>query len=162
MPNLVYQNDETPILWNDTTGATTITLNNLASGAGRQGDIHDFGVAARSNIFAWRFFCQFATTPVVGERVGIFWKSSDGAKPDNDDGTTDAAVSAEDKLRNLLLLGNLYVDEAATGVVMATGGLVWLPHEQGMPVIWNYTADNLVATNDLNGFQLTPTPLEIQ
>jgi len=160
--NFILQNDDTPITWQDASGTLVITLNNLAAGTGRQGAIHDFGVAARSRYFAWRFFCQFETAPVVNETVDIYWKSSDGSKPDNDDGTGDAALSATDKLNNLQLLGVLRVDEAATGVVMAVSGLMIAEQEQGMPVIFNNTADNLVATNNLNGFLITPIPDEIQ
>jgi len=163
MPNLVHQNDGTVIgPWDDTDVTYTLALNNLASGAGRQGDQYDFGTSARADKFAWRAWVRFATTPVVGEIVRIYAKTSDGTSPDNDDGTTDAAVSAEDKLRNLTWLGNIVVDEAATGVTMAASGIVYLPQRYFQTVIWNDTADNLVATDDLSGFSLTPVPLEIQ
>lgn len=162
----IYQRNETPITWTDTTGTHAITLNNLATVAGRQGAVHDFGdasVTPRAREFAWRFYCQFATLPVVGEIVEIYWKSGDGTNYDNDDGTGDIALSATDKTRNLLLLGVLVVDEAATGVTMSvSGGPIELPHRYGMPVIYNATADNLVASNNLNGFDLIPIPMESQ
>ena len=162
MANLIYQNDEAAISWQETSGTAVITLNNLAAGAGRQGALHDLSAAARSPRFAWRYFCQFATAPVVGEAVRIYLKTSDGTHPDNDDGTGDAAVSAEDKLRNLDQIGTLTVDQAAIGIIMVKSGFVLLPHQWVAPVIWNATADNLVATNNLNGFSLTPAPLEVQ
>jgi hypothetical protein len=162
MANLVYQNDEAAITWTDTTGTLAMTLNNLAAGAGRQGAVHDFGVAARVPRFAWRLGVQFETTPVVGEYLGIYAKTSDGAYPDNDDGTGDAAVSAADKLRNLAYIGSLSVDEAAADVNMAVSGLILLPHRYFMPVVWNYSADNLQATNNVNIFSLTPVPFEAQ
>lgn len=163
MANKVYQHDETALgPWEDTGTTYTFGLNNLAAGAGRQGDLVDLGTTARSQWYAWRAWVQFATAPVVGEFVGIFIKTSDGTSPDNDDGTTDAAVSAEDKLRNLTQIGSIIVDEAATSVTMGANGLVWLPQRYIAPVFWNYTADNLVATNDVSGFSLTPVPPEIQ
>ena len=109
---------------------------------------------------------QFATNPVVLEAVRIYEKTAGdgdpGAKPDNDDGADDAAVSAEDKLNNLHQIGTISVDEAATGVIMVAHGLIILPHRWFAPVFWNATADNLVATDNLNGFSLTPVPFESQ
>ena len=162
MANLIHQNEGTIITWKESGGTNVITLNNLAAGAGRQGAEHDFGTGARSPRFAWRLGVEFETQPVVGERVGIYAKTTDGTDPDNDDGTGDAAVSAEDKLRNLHLLGNLIVDEAIVNIQMAKSGLILLPHVKFQPVIWNYTADNLQATNNINVFSLTPVPLEVQ
>ena len=162
MANLIYQNDAAALTGQDSGGSYAMTLNNLAAGAGRQGAVHDFDVAARAARFAWRAWFQAATTPVVGEAVEVYLKTSDGTVPDNDDGTGDIAVSAENKLRNLLLIGRIEVDEAAIGVKFARSGEVWLPQRYVMPVFWNATADNLVATNNLSGFTLTPVPLEIQ
>lgn len=162
MANKVYQIPETALDWNDTSTPRTFTLNNLATLTGRQGDLHDLGTTARSPWVAWRAWFQSATTPVIGEVVRVYVKTSDGTIPDNNDGTTDAAVSAEDKLRNLTPIGSIKVDEAATGVKFVKSGVIWLPHRHVAPVFWNATADNLVATNDLSGFKLTPIPREIQ
>ena len=162
MVNKVYQHDETAITWQDASGTNVITLNNLATLSGRQGALHDLGTAARAAKFAWRAFCQFATTPVVDEQVDIYLKTSDGTKPDNDDGTGDAAVSAEDKLSNLHPIGSIFVDEGATGIIMVASGIVMIGARHVAPVFWNATLDNLVATNNLNGFILTPIPPEVQ
>ena len=162
MPNKVYQHDETAITWLDTGGTELFTGTSVSSGAGRQGALHDFGTSARAERYAWRAYCQFATTPVVGEVVQIYWKSSDGTHPDNDDGTGDIAVSAQDKLRNLEFLGNIVVDEAATGVKMVASGEINVPHRHGAPVFWNATADALSSTASHHGFVLTPIPMELQ
>ncbi len=160
----------TTIAWRDTGGDLAMTLASLASGAGRQGALWDIHNAAgtpnglgttRTNRFRWRFFCQFNTAPVVGQLVGIYAKTgntTDGAY-DNDDGTGNIAVSAEDKLRNLTLLNVLVVDEASAGVEMSVGGIVELDDEDFMPVVWNFTDDALHATAANNGFDLTPLPL---
>ncbi len=162
MPNLIHQNQGTIITWKESGGTNVITLNNLGAGAGRQGAEHDFGTDARSPRFAWRLGVEFETQPVVGEIVRIYAKTSDGTDPDNDDGTGDAAVSAEDKLNNLTQIGTLVVDEAVVDIQMATSGLILLPHKIFAPVIWNATADNLQATNNINVFSLAPVPLEVQ
>jgi len=160
--NLVHQNEGTIITWQDSSGTLVITSQNLAAGAGRQGAVHDFGVGARSPRFAWRWGQEFETPPVVDEFLRIYAKTSDGTDPDNDDGTGDAAVSAENKLKNLTQIGKLIVDEAAADVQMAASGFILLPHRYFQPVIWNATADNLQNTANINVFSLTPVPFEIQ
>ena len=162
MANLIYQLPETAISWTDTTGTLAMTLNNLAAGAGRQGAVHDFGTGARSPRYAWRLGVEFDTQPVVNEFLRIYAKTSDGTDPDNDDGTGDIAVSAENKLKNLTQIGALVVDEAIVDIQMAASGFILLPHRYFMPVVWNATADNLQATNNINVFTLTPVPLQVQ
>ncbi len=165
MANLVHQNEGTILTWKDSGGTYVMTLDFLASGAGRQGARHDFGVGARSPRFAWRLGVEFDSTtpPVVGDRLGIFAKTGSTDFMDNDDDDTgDAAVSAEDKLRNLSQIGSLYVDETAADVKMSKGGFIILPHRYFQPVVWNYTADSLDTTSNSSIFTLSPVPLEVQ
>ena len=158
----VYINKETAITWTDTTGDLAMTLNNLAAAAARQGAVKDWGTSARTNRYEWRCSIRFATAPVVGESIRLYLKTSDGTYPDNDDGTGDIKVSATDKLKNLVYLGSIIVDEAATGVDMVAHGLIEHDARYFMPVIHNNSADNLVATNNICKFIITPAPFEIQ
>ena len=114
MPNKIYVAPETTLTFRNTgsTGAN-ITLTSLGAGAGRQSAQVDLGSASRARLYGWRFWMKFATAPAVGETIRLYLKTSDGTHLDNDDGTTDAAVSAEDKLRNLKYIGSLIVDEAS-------------------------------------------------
>ncbi len=164
MANKIYKIDETSITWTDTTGDLVMTLNNLAAGAGRQGAVKDLGAGgtARSRHYRWRCIVQQDTAGVVGEIIRVYLKFGDGTYYDNDDGTGDIAVSAEDKLNNLTLIGILRVDEAVADVNISKSGSVLISSRYVMPVIWNETADNLQATNDINKFILTPDPDEIQ
>jgi len=164
MPNLVYQVTETTITFRDTGGSATFTCTSVAAGAGRQSARYDLGTADRARRYAWRAFVKFATTPVVGEVVRVYLKTSDGTNPDNDDGTTDAAVSAEDKLRNLELIGNIVVDEASTTptFVASSNEALELNHRYVSVVFWNDTADALSGTAADHGFDLIPVPDEIQ
>lgn len=164
MTSRTFQIGASDITWLASGGTNLLTLTNLGADAGRQGARHDFGAigTAREHLFSWWFFMQFATNPVVDETVDIYWKaySQDGLHALNDDGDTDAAVSAEDKLKNLIYLGSLVVDEASSTPEFATGNHgdpIWLPHRYGMPVIWNATADAFSATAAEHGFILTPT-----
>lgn len=165
MPNKVYLIPETAVTWLASGGTNILTLTSLAAAAGRQGALHDFGTAARAADYIWRAWVKFATVPVVGEIIEVYWKTSDGTHPDNDDGTGDAAVSAADKRRNLKLLGVIVVDEASITPEFAGSGLLpaeWAAHQHGAPVIWNATVDALSATAGDHGFSIIPVPAEIQ
>ncbi|KKK58366.1 hypothetical protein LCGC14_3045160 [marine sediment metagenome] len=161
----ILQHDETAITWRNTGGSELFTATSLAAGAGRQGAMHDLTTSARSRRFAWRAFLKPGATRVVKEAIRIYIKTGSGAtagtRPDNDDGTGDIAVSAEDKLENLLQIGTIRIDENAA-VEMVANGLVILPHRWVAPVMWNATANSLSATAADFGFDLTPIPLESQ
>jgi len=171
MANLVYQNPEMTI-WFVPTGSSQaedvpFECYNLAAGAGWQSDQYDRGVAATPALYEWCAFVQFATTPVVGETVDIYLKEAGTsaaatAHPTNDDGITNSAVSADDKLNNLRWIGSIRVDEAAADVEMAARGPVYLTARAFQVVFENSTVD--ATTNDVNenGFFMTPIPDEIQ
>jgi hypothetical protein len=171
MANLIYKNPETTIWFVPATAAqaedAAFECHNLASGAGRQSAQYDFGVGATASLYEWRAFVQFATAPVVDEVVNIYLKragtsASATAHPDNDDGTSEGAVSAEDKTKNLLFLGSIVVDEAAANVEMSASDYVYIAARAVQVVFWNATADALSNDVDENGFYLTPIPDEVQ
>lgn len=161
MPNKIYQKDEAAITWLAAAGTEAFTPTSLATATGRQGAHHDFGVSARSRLFAWRAWIKPGATRVVGEAVRIYLKTSDGSHPDNDDGTGDIAVSSSDKLRNVRQLGAIVIDENAA-VEMAASGIVEIGARYAAPIFWNGTANTLSATAGDFGFSLTPIPDEIQ
>jgi len=145
-------------------GGTGFTCTSLASAAGRQSAQYDFGAqtTARAFKYNWRGFVKFATAPVVGETIDIYAKTSDGTHIDNDDGTTDAAVSAEDKLKNLHYLGSITVDEASTTPEFSASGTVRLTSRYFQVVFWNAAADALSATATDHGFILEPFSIQGQ
>ena len=157
-----YLLQENPITWLSSGGDETLTLTSLFADAGRQGAEHDFGTAARAPEFAWRAWVKFADAPVVGEQVKIYWKTSDGTHPDNDDGNGDVALGSADKLKNLTLIGNIVVTQASTSVLMVGKGDIYLPHQYGSPVFFNATADRLSDTGLDSGFSLIPVPIQGQ
>lgn len=162
MANLIYVNEAAAITFINTGGSAVFAPTSLASGAGRQGAHYDFGVGARSREFAWRAYCQMATTPVLAEIIDVYLKYSDGTHHDNDDGTGDIAVSAEDKLRNLHWIGKIVIDEASATPEFSASGSVIMEHRYVAPVFWNRTADAFSSTASEHGFILTPVPSEIQ
>jgi len=135
-------------------GDVVLTLTSLAAANGRQSAQHDFGTSAHVATFEWRAFVQFATNPVVGEAISIYLKTSDGTHIDNDDGTGDAAVSAEDKLKNLTYLGAITVDEASATPEFSASGRVTIAARYLQIVFWNGTADALSSTASEHGLIL--------
>lgn len=161
MPREILQKLGTAITWLSTGGTETFTPTSLASAAGRQGAHHDFGVAAMTRRFAWRAWIKPGATRVVGEIIEIYLKTSDGTHHDNDDGTTDIAVSSINKLKNLEPLGAIQIDEDAA-VEMVKSGIVEVGHRYAAPVFWNRTANALSSTAADFGFSLTPITDEVQ
>lgn len=142
-------------------------VDGLGAGAGQQSAQLDLGTTARSQLYEWRAFVQFATTPVLKERIDIYLKtagssSSATAHPDNDDGTGDAAVSAINKLDNLHLLGSIIVDEAAANIEMVASDFIEIRARAVQIVFWNATADAFTTDVNESGFMLTPVPDELQ
>ena len=164
MVRAIEQKTGTAVKWTDSGGDLAMTLQNLAAGAGRQGAVKDWGAlsTARPAFYHFRMLVQFETAPVVGEGVDLYWKSGDGTEFDNDDGTGDIALSAEDKTRNLKLLARLIVDEAAADVDMSIEGYFWDFNKEGMPVVFNDTVDNLQNTSAVNFVTITPIFNEVQ
>lgn len=162
MVSKVYINRETALVWKNTGGDAVITLASLAASTGRQGAQVDRGAGSFASRYRWRFWTKFATAPVLDERIRLFIKTSDGTIADNDDGTGDIALSSSDKLKNLLFLGDMRVDEAATAAVMSASGFVEIDSRYINPVVYNATVDSTSATATDHGFSLTPAPFEGQ
>lgn len=161
MPNLILENEAAAIVW-DSAGTTALfTPTSLGAAAGRQGAHYDFTTGARARRYVWRAWIKPGATRVVGERVEIYLKTSDGTHHDNDDGTGDIAVSAQDKVRNLQPLGVIQIDENAA-VEMVTSGDIEISARWVAPVFWNASANSLSATAGDFGFSLTPVPDEVQ
>jgi hypothetical protein len=160
--NKIYQHDETAVTWKSSGGTELFTGTSLASAAGRQGALHDFGTTARARRGVLRVRLKPSATCVVGERIEVYIKTSDGTNPDNDDGTGDIAVTAQDKLRNLLPVGVIQIDKLNTAsVLVGTWELEISPQWWG-PVLWNATANTLSATASDYVITWTPVPDEVQ
>lgn len=146
----------TPVVWGDTAGDLVLLLNNLAAGAGRVGAQKDWGTGAQPDEYNWRFTCQFETEPVVDETIDLYLSTSDGTEEDGQVGIIDAALSAENKLKNLMYIGSLTVDVATVDIDFTASGVCRIPERYVCPVVFNNTVDNLQATNDTGEFTLTP------
>lgn len=159
-----YVVGETAITFLASGGDVAFTNTSLGAGAGRQSAQHDFGASARALLYNWRAFIQFATAPVVGETLDIYIKTADAGNThlDNDDGTGDAALSAEDKLRNLQYIGSITVDEASLTPEFSASGTVPIYSRFINIVFFNDTADALSSTAAEHGFILDPVVIQGQ
>lgn len=160
-----YALDETTIVFGSEAGETNWTTEAIANGAGRQSDLKDLGApgTARSDRFHYRLvMAGWQATPTVGNTLDLHMKTSDGTTPDNDDGLTDAAVSAEDKLKNMDFIDEIVCDEAAANIPAATEGYLFIPQRHVGFAIWNRGGSAL--KNDVAGVKLylTPRPLQQQ
>ena len=166
MANKILTNPETTVEWRDSGGDEVITLAQLASGVGRNGAIHDWGAAPRASRYHLKFVCRFDSTPVVGEFVRIYIRegglTASVVAPTNDDGDGDVALSALDKLKNLMDVAALRVTAAATDVDMAVEAIFETAARQFGPVVFNAAADDLHGTASRNFIDITPIPDEIQ
>lgn len=166
MPNKIYGATETAVTWTDSTGDEAITLNNLAAGAGRVGDQLDLGSASRSFLYEWRLVVAgFATAPVVGETVDLYFGQSNGTEGDgaitySDSG--DAALVSTDILPNLKYAGSAVVRSTTASDDISASGVISLTSRYAAPVVVNNTADNLEATSNSHKVILTPIPAEVQ
>lgn len=164
MTSKAYYLPETKTQFLASGGDVVHTLTSLGASAGRQSAQLDRGVETSGHpaVFRWRFWCKFATTPVVGETIDLYLKTSDGTHLDNDDGTGDIAVSAADKLKNLQYIGSLVVDEASSTPEFSASGYCMCSWRYIHAVVWNGTADALSATAADHGFYLEEIPYQGQ
>lgn len=161
MTSKAYQLDETVIEFNSASTAS-LTMTSLATVSGRQSDQHDLGTAARAFAYEWRAYCQFATAPVIGETVDIYLKTSDGTRIDNDDGTTDAALSSVEKLRNLRYLGSIVVDESTADLEFSASGVTQINSRYIQIVVYNRTVDSFTSTATEHGVTIKPFAIQGQ
>ncbi len=172
MPTKIYQAEETD-LWAVPAAATQaedaiFECDGIADGTGWQSAQIDLGAAPRSDRFKFKGFLQLqATTPVVGNTIRQYLSTSrtataSTAKASNDDGLTSVVVSAEDKLKNLMQIDSIIVDQAAADIEFVASGEVTLLERYVQIVWWNASGAAISTDVDESGFVLTPIPMQSQ
>lgn len=162
MPNKIYRAIETTLSFRDSGGDATLTLQNLAFGAGRVSARYDRSTGSKPHLYHWRAVVQFESTPIVGEVVEIYLFESDGTYMDGNLGTSDAALGS-DKRRNGKLIGLVIVDTTSTTTDIIASGLCLISERYFSIGVWNGSAgDNLENTANASRINLTPVPPEIQ
>lgn len=162
MPNEILRVLGTTLSFRDSGGDATLTLQNLAFGAGRVSARYDRGAGDKPRIYHWRAVVQFETAPIVGELVEIYLFESDGTYMDGTLGTSDAALGT-DKRKNGKLIGVVVVDTTSTGTDIVASGMCLINERYFSIGVWNGSAgDNLKNTANTSRVNLTPVHDEIQ
>lgn len=167
MPNKVYIQEETPIIFADAGHASedyVITLSALAADGVRVSAQGDLGAAPRSEWYNWRAFIDGigTGTPTVGETVDFYLSTSDSSSAgteDGDVGIADAAGNTND-LPNLLYLGSAVIQSTTNADELIVSGNVRLTARYCSVVVHNNTA--LALATSTHSLTLTPTPPEVQ
>ena len=162
MPNKVYRAVEAAITFRDSTGDVVITLNNLATVAGRVSARYDRGAGSLAQLHEITGVFQMETDGVVGQAIEIYLFESDGTYMDGTLGTADAAMAA-DKRRNGMLVGAVIVDttSAATNIIARFKDVPITSRYYSVGV-YNATEDSLKATANTSRVIVTPMPPELQ
>ena len=162
MANEIYRAIGTPIVFSDSDGTEPITLQNLATGAGRLSDRYDRGAGSQPWLYIWRAVIPFETAPVVGEMVEIRKYESDGTNADAGVGASDAALTENQRSYDNSLLGIVTVNTTSTDTACIASGICLISERYFSVGVWNATADNM--QDDANAARVifTPIPPEIQ
>ena len=162
MPNKVYRAVETAITFRDSAGDVVLTLNNLATVAGRVSARYDRGAGSLAQLHEITGVFQMETAGVIGEAIEIYLFESDGTYMDGTLGTADAALLA-DKRKNGMLVGAVIVDTVSTATdIIARFKDVPITSRYYSVGVYNATADNLKATANTSRVIVTPMPPELQ
>lgn len=162
MANKIYTIQETAITFQESGGTVTFTPKNVADNAGRISAQYDRGATAKPALYWWRAVTKAAAALAVGKTLQIYLATSNGTNVDGNQGTSDAAFSSIDKLRNLQYVGSVFADSTSSGEVQVASGLVEIRERYISVVWWNDFDQALTNTAGDHIFSLTPVPDEIQ
>jgi hypothetical protein len=178
MPNKVYTNTETKIIFVDPTvgsGADFVSFlpAGLANGSGYLSDPRDMSDFPHATLFRWRGKTKCDTAPTLNSSVELYWMGFDDPAeltaatgllfgPDANLGSGNQALGDPNRKKNLQWLGAITVDRAQSGVPFTNSGLCHLFGRYGSVVCWNQSGGKLSTAADATAFSLTPAPDEIE
>ena len=140
----IYQTQGTSSIWKTSGGAHVITLTSLASGAGRKGDAHDFGVNFPQTVRV-ELKTKIAVAPTLGKTIDLFWVSSiDNASFDAQLAAGDGALSDINTIYQMSLIGPLVL--LANTNAQSQSWTFQLPSRYGFPVVVNNSGQAIGAT----------------
>jgi hypothetical protein len=166
--SLQYTLPGSPVIFADSAQTPTRqwTLTGLPAGQGRLSAQHDRGAGAGPSL--WEMRCRISLTGsnTTGQSLELYIATADGTTTSDVDGglgTADAALTAADKVRNLLFVGTLIVDQATTNTTMvASFRGIYLPQRYFSLVIWNNTVLAAEASTTKHRCEMTPVPYQMQ
>lgn len=168
MAGELYLEDGTTITWQDSGGDYGMTLQNLATVAGRVGARGDLSAWPHAAFYRWYMEIEWAAAPTIDQAVELYfggWDADTPAYPTGQLPSTDTGYAAGaaglSKRKNLMLAGVVTAETAAVGPFSA-GGLIALPYRYVSPMVYNGGGQALKNTANANFVRLTPVYTQIQ
>lgn len=160
MANKVYQGFNAEKVFMNTGGDVTMTMKNIANGAGRISNQLDRSTGSLPMWFKWEAVMKAAASVTIGLPWRIYAYSSQTAAGSMDT-TTDTALTVETQLLNFRLLGSVYASANSVGPFYATG-IIWLPGRYVNLGWWNASGQTSENVDSSSKIILTPLFDEIQ
>lgn len=161
MANKVYYAPETAIVFQESGGDVTFTLDEtITAGDGQVSNQYDRSTGSKPRLYLWEATIRWAAAPTLGDVCRIYLNSYQKSSSASDL-TSDGAVTPETKFDNFKLIGQVVASVAtdqafyASGIVAITGRYINLG-------VWNAGAQTLDDTANTCTITLTPVPDEIQ
>lgn len=145
----IYGVQESGLVWATSGsgfGGSVMTLTSLANNAGRIGPHVDRGAGSLAPWLKWRMQMKSGSAFAVGNTIQLYIITTDGGTGDGALSTSDAALSAIDKLRNLRGCGAIVTDSTTIGETQIASGFVLCPERYFAPVLWNASGQTLTST----------------
>jgi hypothetical protein len=169
MAGEVYVEDGATITWGDSGQTYTMTLQNLATVAGRVGARADLGAWPRPLFFRWHLDVEWATAPTIDQAVELYfggWDNDTGpANPQGQLPATDTGYAAGNaglsKRKNLFFAGVVTAETAAVGP-FSNSDIIRLPNRYVSPMIYNGGGTALKNTANACVLRLTPIYSQVQ
>lgn len=165
MPSKQYYAPESAITFAPSGGTEPITMTSLANGAGRISDQLDRGGGSKPGLYTIQIKTKAAAALAVGVQLRAYLiESSVSADVPGNLGVSDAAVSSEDKLRNLgAPVATINADSTSNGEVQISSAIpVFILSRYISVAVWNALGQALSGTAGDHVITLVPTPAEMQ
>jgi hypothetical protein len=157
------------ITWGDSGQTYAMTLQNLATVAGRVGARADLTDWPNPTVYRWYLEVEWASAPTIDQVVELYfggWDNDTGpARPQGQLPATDTGYAAGNaglsKRKNLMPAGVVTAETAAVGP-FSNGGLIALPYRYVSPFIYNGGSTALKNTANACVLRLTPIYSQVQ
>lgn len=157
------------ITWGDSGQTYAMTLQNLATVAGRVGARADLAAWPRAALWRWHLTIEWAVAPTIDQVVELWfgtWDNDTGpANPQGQLPATDtsyaAAAAGLSKRKNLRFGGAVVAETAAVGPFSNSGEII-LPARYVSPFIYNGGGQALKNTANACVLRLTPIYPQVQ
>jgi hypothetical protein len=154
------------IIFADSGGTVTWTLSNRTNNTGQVSARYDKNALATPSgamPAIWEIRCRlsFTGTNVLGSTAEFYVATSDGTNPDAEVGTTDTAITSDQRRALTLFLGVLPVYQTASNTTMTVSFRnVSIPTRYFSMVMWNNTG--LPTETSTTKHRCTATPMRVE